>query len=287
MTRKKSELTVSTDLSDLFAVEPQQPTVMPAKEPLGISIQQAFTTVLKQMVTTGHRERTMSDYELHVRHFAKVTGVVYMIDINVDHIYGWLSSMNVSNQTKLTQLKCLKAFLGRSFDNGWLTPKFWRNITIKVDSPIKQGAAERDVYTLLSLLDLTDFVQLRDATALLMFFQTGIRIGTLTQLKKKHVDLEANVLRIDGGLLKNHEQMHLPFDAKLNSLLSALMEQNDKLRSSTHVNNDYIFITIQGGAVSSTPTNNVIRKRLSGYSKMYGLQILILMLCAGDLLNDC
>lgn len=51
MTRKKSKLSVSTDLSDLFAVEPQQPTVTPVKEPLGISIQQALTTVLKQMVT--------------------------------------------------------------------------------------------------------------------------------------------------------------------------------------------------------------------------------------------
>lgn len=97
---------------------------MPAKEPLGISIQQALTVVLKQMVTTGHRERTMSDYELHVRRFAKVTGVVYMNDINVDHIYEWLSSMNVSNQTKLTRLKCLKAFLGRCFENGWLPSKF-------------------------------------------------------------------------------------------------------------------------------------------------------------------
>lgn len=109
--------------------------------------------------------------------------------------------MDVGNQTKLKRLKCLKAYLGRCFDNGWLTSKSWRNIVVKVDSPIKQGAEEKDVYTLLSLLDLTDFIQLIDAAASLLIFQTGIRIGTLSNLTTKHVDLDESLLEIDGGLL--------------------------------------------------------------------------------------
>lgn len=52
MTRKKATLTVSDDLSDLFTVEPQQTPVTPTKEPVGMSVQQALRTVLKQMVTT-------------------------------------------------------------------------------------------------------------------------------------------------------------------------------------------------------------------------------------------
>ncbi|AFJ62994.1 integrase/recombinase [Bacillus velezensis YAU B9601-Y2] len=53
--------------------------------------------------------------------------------------------MNVSNQTKLTRLKCLKAFLSRCFDNGWIEIKFWKTINIKVDQKVKEGDAEREV----------------------------------------------------------------------------------------------------------------------------------------------
>jgi integrase/recombinase XerD len=271
VTRKKATLTVSDDLSDLYTVESQQTPVTPTKETVGMSVQQALTTVLKQMVTTGHRERTMTDYELHVSHFVKVTGVKHLADISADWIYEWLASMEVSNQTKLTRLKCLKAFLGRCFDNGWLTSKFWRNIVVKVDSPIKEGAEEKDVYTLLTLLDMTDFVQLRDAAALLLIFQTGIRIGTLSNLTTKHIDMDDSLLKIDGGLLKNHQQMYLPFDSKMKRLLVALIAQNDRIRKESQINNDRIFITMYGDPISVSPTNNMIRKRFAKYSVMYGL----------------
>lgn len=75
--------------------------------------------------------------------------------------------MNVSNQIKLTRLKCLKAFFSRCFENGWIEIKFWKTINIKVDQNVKEGATERDVNILLSLLDLSNFIQLRDATAVL------------------------------------------------------------------------------------------------------------------------
>lgn len=70
------------------------------------------------MKATGLRERTINDHYLHVKHFMKITDTQYLEELKVNHIYEWLSSMNVSNQTKLTCLKCLKAFLGRCHDNG-------------------------------------------------------------------------------------------------------------------------------------------------------------------------
>ncbi|EJP85987.1 hypothetical protein IC1_04405 [Bacillus cereus VD022] len=62
---------------------------------------------------------------------------------------------------------------------------------IKVDTPVKEGATERQINILLSVFDLTRFLDLRDATAILLMYQTGIRVGTLAQLEHKHVDLEA------------------------------------------------------------------------------------------------
>ncbi|MGE6609359.1 tyrosine-type recombinase/integrase [Peribacillus sp. NPDC076916] len=267
MTKKKESLTVDVDLSDLFIEDS-----LKKKSVEGFPVNQALATVTRQMEVTGFRERTISDYNLHVTHFTRITGVQVLDEITPEHIYEWLSSMNVSNQTKLTRLKCLKAFLGRCFDIGWISTKFWKSITIKVDSPVKIGASEKDIRLLLTLLDLSDFVHLRDATAVLLMYQTGIRVGTLALLENKHVDLNAKLLKIDGGIIKNHQQILLPIDGDLIRLLTVLMSQNDLVRRDHRIRNNFVFITKNGGPVTTSPSNNNIQKRLSKYAKEYGLK---------------
>ncbi len=81
--------------------------------------------------------------------------------------------MNVKNTTKLTLLKYFKAFLGRCFDNGWFSNKFWRSVNIKVDIEIREEATDADVNLLLSVLDYTKFLDLRNATAILLMYRCG------------------------------------------------------------------------------------------------------------------
>ncbi|MCM3732368.1 tyrosine-type recombinase/integrase [Fictibacillus nanhaiensis] len=268
MTKRKPALHVQADLSGVFNVQQPQPPRQTHK----LTIHKALTSVLRQMRAAGLRERTMDDYELHVSHFAKVTGVQALEDVTSDHIYEWLSSMNVSNQTKLTRLKCLKAFLSRCLDNGWVTSNYWRGIRIKVDNPVKEGATDRDIRILLSLLDLSKFVELRDATAVLLMYQTGIRVGTLSKLQSKHIDLDAQMLKMDGGIIKNHQSLYVPFDNTLMTLLTVLIEQNDLVRQANRTNNDLLFITKNGTPVVTSQTGNNITKRLGRYAKEYGLK---------------
>jgi site-specific recombinase XerD len=145
-----------------------------------ILISIALDLITSYMKVSGNRRRTISDYVLHEEHFRSVTNVQYVADIIADTIYQWVERMNVSNQTKLTRLKCLKAFLSRCFDNHWIEMKFWKTINIKVDQKVKEGTTEHDVNVLLSLLDLGTFVQLRDAVAVLVMYKTGIRINTIS-----------------------------------------------------------------------------------------------------------
>jgi integrase/recombinase XerD len=235
-------------------------------------ISNALETITRQMKVSGNRSRTISDYVLHVEHFQSITNVKYIADITADAIYRWLDSMNVSNQTKLTRLKCLKAFLSRCFDNGWIQIKFWKTINIKVDHKVKEGVTERDVKVLLSLLDLSNFIQLRDAVAVLVMYKTGIRISTLTQLEERHIDFNNNVLNLEGSIMKNHQQIKLPFNDLLKQLLGVLIKQNDVIRKGYGKNNSLVFITKYGDVISTSPTHNNIQKRLNKYSKIYGLK---------------
>ncbi|WP_224768224.1 tyrosine-type recombinase/integrase [Metabacillus idriensis] len=235
-------------------------------------ISDALDMITRQMKVCGNRSRTISDYVLHVKHFQSITSLQYIGDITADTIYKWLDSMDVSNQTKLTRLKCLKAFLSRCFDNGWIQIKFWKTINIKVDQKVKEGATEHDVKVLLSLLDMSSFIQLRDAVAVLVMYKTGIRINTLTQLEERHIDFDNNVLNLDGSIMKNHQQLKLPFDDLLKQLLSVLLKQNAKIRREYGKSNSLVFITKYGGVIATSPTHNNIQKRLNKYSKMYGLK---------------
>lgn len=159
MTKRKGLFDVNVDVKGLLG---ELTTAMPTASKTRIdqpalsdtvTVIKALEVITKQMKVSGNRSRTISDYVQHVERFQSVTNVQCISEITAHTIYQWLDSMNVSNQTKLTRLKCLKAFLSRCFDNGWIEIKFWKTINIKVDQKVKEGATEYDVNVLLSLLD--------------------------------------------------------------------------------------------------------------------------------------
>ncbi|SOC02843.1 site-specific recombinase XerD [Ureibacillus xyleni] len=279
MTKRKGVLDIGVDVRKMIEELPSAHSVSTKEEILHSEvvstsplILNALDVITRQMRVSGYRERTINDYMHHVQHFQSVTGVQFVSDITTNTIYKWLDGMNVSNQTKLTRLKCLKAFLSRCFDNRWVEIKFWKTINIKVDQMVKEGATEREINTLLSVLDLTNFVQLRDATAMLMMFKTGIRINTLVQLEERHIDFKNNVLNLEGSLMKNHQQIKLPFDEMLKKLLEVLIQQNAVIRREYGKENSLLFITKFGDIIATSQTHNNIQKRLNMYSKMYGLK---------------
>lgn len=275
MTRKKDVFKVDVDLSDLFTsgdVTNSLVNNFNNSEKVGISIYKALDIVCDQLRQEGRRPRTISDYIAHVKHYAEVSEINDISEVTSDSIYLWLSSMDVSNSTKLIRLKCLKAFLERCNTNNWLPNPFWRNITIKVSTPVKKGAEEKDILFVLSMLDLSDFVQLRDATAILTLYQTGIRVETAALLREHHVDFSTKTLRLSGDIMKNHGIHVMPFDDRLARLYEALIKQNAKVRRVKRTNNDLLFITQHGNSCLRTPTNNNIAKRINKYRKEFGLK---------------
>ncbi|MGI2326415.1 tyrosine-type recombinase/integrase [Planococcus sp. YIM B11945] len=235
-------------------------------------IEQALEIVIKQMKVSGFRKRTISDYQLHMKHYREITGSTYLNEITSKSIYDWLGSMTVSNQTKLTRLKCFKAILSKFFDNGWLEAKFWKQINVKVDKNVKKGATGNDISVLLSLLDLNTFIGLRDAVAIITLFKTGIRINTLGQLEEKHIDFDTLTLNLDGSILKNHKMLQLPIDEQMAKLYKVLIQQNEKIRARYNQKNNYLFISQKGTSLDTKSTNNAISKRLHKYSKEFDLK---------------
>lgn len=233
---------------------------------------EALRTVINQMEASGYRPRTIKDYETVLMNFAKSADVKYLEDITVDTIYWWLNSMEVVNQTKLTRLKVLKSFLGKCFNNGWLSLNYWQSVNVKVDKKVKKGAKPNDIAILVSLIDKNTFIGLRDVAAILTMYKTGVRINTLGQLREQNIDWENKTLVLEGSILKNHQLLKLPIDEQLLSLYKVLIQCNDKIRNHYGEKNSNLFISTKGTTLNTKSTNNAISKQLTKYSKRFGLE---------------
>ena len=268
MTKKKSAFIVEDDLSNLFG-EVEQPSELSNDD---LTIVEALEQVVNQMELSGLRPRTILDYRRYVIALAETCNIRMLNEINAQSIYAYLTSLNVANSTKLIRLKCIKAFLERCLGNGWIERPYWRDINIKVSTPVKKETSERDILYVLSSLDLSDFMQLRDAATILIIYQTGIRVRTAALLRESYVNFNELSIRIPGEDVKNHDSLVLPIDKRLASILSALIAQNEKVRRFNGVNNDYLFITKTGDNCLKTPTNNNLARRLNVYRKRFNLE---------------
>ncbi|MGY3189728.1 tyrosine-type recombinase/integrase [Lysinibacillus sp. TE18511] len=238
---------------------------------LGTTALSAMEIINRQMKLNGIRKRTIDDYNLNFTQFIEFNELTYLDQITTDTIYNWLDSMNVSDVTKKNRLKCLKAVLSKCLDNGWFEHKFWNTIQIRIDRTIKHGAKENDLNILLSLLDTSTFIGLRDAVAVLTLYRTGVRINTLGQIKENHIDFENKTFNLTGDIMKNHKILKLPLDDQLLELYRILIEQNKQVRKHCKENNDFLFITVNGQTVMGKATSNSIAKQLYKYSKRYNL----------------
>lgn len=238
----------------------------------GLTFEQALNTVLRQLEVEGCRERTLHDYKLIANYYMKQSNVIYLEDITEGTIRDWLMSMDVKNSTRLTRLKCFKAFLSRCYDNGWFSTKFWRNIKIRVDEPIKEGATDKDVDLLLSVLQYDNFLDVRNVCAVLLMYRCGLRIGTIARMEESCVDFEKMQLNLDGKILKNHKGLIVPINEQMAYLLKVLIKQNEIIRNEYKENNNLLFITIKGKATNNSITSNSIQRQLRKYTLEFGIK---------------
>lgn len=269
MGNKKKLLTVDIDLSKPITKQ----LLKQHQPPADILILDALAVVLRQMVIAGRRPRTLQSMETDVLNYVRITGHTSIAEITAESIYLWLDNLgDVKPITRRSRLKTLKSFLGKCNENGWLPVRYWKDINIKVTEEVKESAATKDVELLLSLLDVTDFVQLRDATAILLMYHTGLRIATVGGLETSHIDFTEGCLNLTGSIMKNHKPFKVPLTAQLLQYLSVLLDTNDKIREHTGKKNNFVFISRRGTPVQSSVTHNALQQRLSVYSKQYGIK---------------
>lgn len=237
-----------------------------------VTVDEALDLVVRQATIEGLRDTTIHDYVKWLSKFAEYNNIQYVTDIQLEHIYSWLDSMDVADSTRRIRLKALKAVLSRMLRLKLIDDFGFQSVKIKVDENIKQGATSEDIQELLSHLDLTNFFHLRDATAILLIWHTGIRLTTLSSLRERHVNLREKLLLCSGDIMKNHRKLVLPLPDKLCELLEILIAQNHAIADVKGFDTDLIFISKNGNSFAAQFSSNTFGKRLREYGKQYGIK---------------
>lgn len=237
-----------------------------------ILIDKALLIVKEQMRLSGIRAVTIREYIYTFNRLVNDMELRYLNEITLEVVFEWLSSLgDVTNVTKQSRLRVIKAVLNRFYDNGWYEKKWWKDIKVKVDNKIKPPADEQQLSILLSLLDMTNFIQFRDAVAILTVYKCGLRMSTLIKLQEKHIDFENNLLLLSGDIMKNHDILKLPINDELANWFKRLIQQNKIIRKHYKKSNSYVFVSKFGDPLVNDKTPNAITKRMSYYAKKYGL----------------
>lgn len=236
-----------------------------------ITVDVGTQLLFKQIRIENLRPATIKDYEKWWAGYTDFANVKYLSELNQEQIYSWLASMDVQNSTRLIRLKSVKACLGRLYNMGYFRHRWWRSINIKVDIEKKEATPEETLGVFFKLIDLTDFFELRDAIAVLMIYQTGVRINTLVQIKEEHLDLNNQLLKLSGQIMKSRQELELPISNQLTQLIKALIEENNKVREYKKQDNTFLFISRNGKTLLRNGRTTTIQKRMVDYSNRWGL----------------
>ena len=110
--------------------------------------------------------------------------------------------------------------------------------------------------------------EIRDWAMLELIYSTGLRVSELVNLRISDVDLEREFVRCIGK--GNKERIVLLGDSAKNALVKYLMVARSHMRKELKaVDNDYLFITSRGSAMTRQAFWKIVKKRASicGISK--------------------
>lgn len=237
-----------------------------------LTVEIATQLLFKQIRIENLRPATIRDYTNWWRKYIEFADVEYLHELNQQNLYNWLSSMDVKNSTRLIRLKSVKACLSRFYNMGYLDNRWWETVKIKVDTKVKEPTTEDTLDIFFKLIDLTDFFELRDAIAVLMIYQTGVRINTLVQIEEKHIDLNNQLLKLNGEIMKNRQDLRLPLSNQLTQLIKALIEENIRVREYKQQDNSFLFISRNGKSLLNKGRTTTIQKRMTDYAEIWGLK---------------
>lgn len=218
----------------------------------------AFTEFILYCRVKNLKTRTTDYYEETYQYFIEFFGEdKYCHDINKntidDYILYMKNSTNTTDITKNTRLRGLRVILKYMMQLDYIE-KFTIHL-IKVDKPLKEIYTNSELKLLLKSPNIKkcDFSEYRNWVIVNTLFSTGIRAGTLVELKIEDLDFESDVIYLRH--MKSRRHKIIP----MGSILKEILLEYLKYRK-PEKNDEYLFCSVYGVKLTVNALGHAIRK---------------------------
>ncbi len=195
-----------------------------------------------------YSEKTLIAYATDLRQFSEFLLKTYEIDnpvaanhlkirsFIVDQIDQKISPRSINR--KISTLKSFYKFLkrrGLTEGNPMLkviSPKTSKKLPVYVENEAMKTLLNHDFFT-------DDFAGHRDHLIIELFYNTGIRLAELMNIKVNDVDLAQKMLKVLG---KGNKERIIPFDNQLGNIISKYIQ----MRNENFPENNFLIITDKG-----------------------------------------
>lgn len=181
--------------------------------------------------------------------------------VDADVIRDWMESMMDSGLTAATvngRLSAVRSFYRFALKKGLVENDPAHTITgPKKEKPLPKFIREKDMDRLLQpeMWDDT-YKDICARTIILLFYETGMRVGELVMLDDEMVDLDNRQLKVTG---KRNKQRIIPFGAELEQALRDFVRLRDEQVERTEKG---FFVTEKGQRVTYEQVRRMVKNHL-------------------------
>lgn len=184
-----------------------------------------------------------------------------------DHVRQWvvqLMSGGITPRSVNRKISALKSFYKFLQQKGELKRSPTKNIILpKTNKPLPMFFKEKEVEAVLTDLIIgTSFEDCRDRLIIDLFYETGIRVSELVNIKDIDIDFYKRHIRVVG---KRNKERHIPIGKNIVDAMHHYMEIRNK---EIGVNTLYLFVRRDGRCMYSRLVYNVVHKNMSQVSSL-------------------
>ena len=181
--------------------------------------------------------------------------------VDADVIRDWMESMMDSGLTAATvngRLSAVRSFYRFALKKGLVENDPAHTITgPKKEKPLPKFIREKDMDRLLQPEMWGDtYKDICARTIILLFYETGMRVGELVMLEDEMVDLDNRQLKVTG---KRNKQRIIPFGAELEQALRDFVRLRDEQVERTEKG---FFVTGKGQRVTYEQVRRMVKNHL-------------------------
>ena len=181
--------------------------------------------------------------------------------VDADVIRDWMESMMDSGLTAATvngRLSAVRSFYRFALKKGLVENDPAHTITgPKKEKPLPKFIREKDMDRLLQPEMWGDtYKDICARTIILLFYETGMRVGELVMLDEEMVDLDNRQLKVTG---KRNKQRIIPFGAELEQALRDFVRLRDEQVERTEKG---FFVTSKGRRVTYEQVRRMVKNHL-------------------------